>query len=439
VGRGSKPAESGPTDRNLSAISPGRGVSDEQLFKLFVDAVIDYAIYTLDPHGRVMTWNAGAEKIKGYRREEIHGQHFSRFFTLEDQAAGLPGKALETAKTSGHFVREGWRVRKNGSRFWASTVLQAVRGPAGELIGFAKITRDITERMEAQTALLESESRFRILVDGLIDYAIYMLDPSGIITNWNAGAQRMKGYSAREIVGEHFSKFYTARDRTAGLPAQVLATAIKEGRYEAEGWRVRKDGSHFWASVVVDTIRGDHGDLIGFAKITRDITERQKAQDALRESERQFRLLVAGVTDYALYMLDPNGLITSWNGGAQRIKGYTSDEIIGQHFSRFYTEPDRAAGLPARSLHTAETTGRFESENWRVRKDGTLFWANVVIDAIRDENGRLVGFAKITRDMTDKRNAQIALDQAQAKRAQSQKFEALGQLTGCVAHISIIY
>ncbi len=346
----------------------------------------------------------------------------------------MPGKALETARKTGHFLGEGWRVRKNGSRFWASTVLTAIRNPAGDLIGFAKITRDITERMEAQSALLDSESRFRRLVEGVIDYAIYMLDPSGIVTNWNPGAQRMKGYSAQEAVGQHFSRFYTEQDRAAGLPARVLAAAAREGHFEAEGWRVRKDGSHFWASVVVDAIRGDHGELLGFAKITRDITERQKAQEALRDSERQFRLLIAGVTDYALYMLDPNGLITSWNAGAEKIKGYTADEIIGQHFSKFYTQADRAAGLPARSLHTAETTGRFESENWRVRKDGTLFWANVVIDAIHDERGRLVGFAKITRDMTEKRNAQLALEQAQIRRAQAQKFEALGQLTSGVAH-----
>src|SRR3954452_5643911 len=235
-----------------------------------------------------MTWNSGAEKINGYRREEIQGQHFSRFFTLEDQAAGAPDKALDAAKATGSYVSEGWRLRKNGSRFWASTALQAVRGPTGKLIGFAEITRDITERMEAQTALLQSETRFRLLVDGVLDYAIYMLDPSGIIINWNAGAERMKGYPASEIVGQHFSRFYTPQDRTAGLPARVLATATAEGRYEAEGWRLRKGGSRFWASVVVDAVRNDKGELLGFAKIPRDITERQKAQEALRESERQF-------------------------------------------------------------------------------------------------------------------------------------------------------
>jgi PAS domain S-box-containing protein len=290
------------------------------------------------------------------------------------------------------------------------------------------------QRTAPQNAILESELRFLILVEGVVDYAICMLDPSGIVTNWNAGAERLKGYSAAEIVGQHFSKFYTKEDRAAGLPARVLETAAREGRFETEGWRIRKDGSRFWASVVMDAIRNESGTLEGFAKVTRDITERRAAQDALRDSERQFRLLIGGVKDYALFMLDPNGVIISWNTGAQGIKGYTGDEIIGQHFSRFYTERDRAAGVPARALYAAAHEGKFEAEGWRVRKDGTLFWASVVIDPIRDERGELVGFAKITRDITERREAQIALEEAQAERAQAQKMDALGQLTGGVAH-----
>jgi PAS domain S-box-containing protein len=405
-----------------------------ELLQLLVGSITDYAIYTMDPLGFVTSWNSGAEKLKGYTAEQAHGLHFSRFFTLEDQAAGLPARALETARTSGHFVSEGWRIRKDGGRFWASTLLQPMRAPSGNIVGFAKITRDVTERMEAQRALLESERRFRLLVDGVVDYAIYLLDPSGIITNWNAGAERMKGYTAAEIVGQHFSRFYTREDRAAGLPARVLDTAAREGRFEAEGWRVRKDGSRFWSSIVVDAIRDQDGTLVGFAKITRDITERMEAQRALMQSEREFRLLVADVTDYAIYLLDPNGIVTTWNAGAQRIKGYAADEIVGHHFSRFYTEQDRAAGLPARALHVAATEGKFEAESWRVRKDGALFWAHVVLDPIRDERGKLIGFAKITRDVTEKRNAQRALEQAQIQRSQAQKLEALGQLTGGVAH-----
>src|SRR5262249_27118916 len=309
-----------------------------------------------------------------------------------------------------------------------------VCAPDGRTIGFANITRDITERRQAQQALYESERQFRLLVEGVRDYAIYMLDPSGNIINWNAGAERMKGYSAEEIVGQHFSRFYTPEDRAAGLPARVLATATRHGHYEGEGWRVRKDGGRFWALVEVDAIRDETGELIGFAKITRDITEREVAQQMLGEAAGQFRRLIDGVTDYALFMLDPNGLIVNWNAGAERIKGYTADEIIGQHFSRFYTERDRATGLPARALQTAAREGRFKAEGWRVRNDGTLFWANAVIDRIIDENGNLIGFAKITRDITERRNAQLALQEAQAQRAQAQKMEALGQLTGGVAH-----
>ncbi len=270
-------------------------------------------------------------------------------------------------------------------------------------------------------------------MQGVVDYAIYMLDLDGIVNSWNAGAERIKQYSAQEAVGRHFSIFYGEDDRQSGLPQRALEIARREGKYEAEGWRVRKDGSRFLASVVIDAIHED-GKLIGFAKITRDITERKKQQTALIDSESKFRLLVSGVTDYALYMLDPNGIVTNWNAGGQRIKGYAPEEIIGQHFSRFYTAADQAAGRPARALDLARSTGRYEEEGWRVRKDGTFFWASVVIDAIRDESGELLGFAKITRDITERRETQQKLQRMQQQLAESQKLDALGQLTGGVAH-----
>jgi PAS domain S-box-containing protein len=418
----------------LGRAGDANGLSDAERFRLLVDAVQDHAIYLLDADGIVTSWNTGAERLKGYRAAEIIGQSFARFFTPEDRKAGLPERILRECRETGRYETEGWRVRADGSRFWANAVISAVKDRDGDLIGFAKITRDVTERMAAQQALRDSERRFRMLVQGVVDYAIYLLDPSGIITNWNIGAERMKGYTADEIVGQHFSHFYTRDDRAAGLPSRVLETARREGRFEAEGWRVRKDGSRFWASVIVDAVRDESGELIGFAKITRDITERVAAQQALRDSERQLRLLMQSVVDYALYTVDPNGIITSWNVGAERIKGYTASEIIGQHFSRFYTDAERAEGVPARALYTAVREGRYEAEGWRVRKDGAQFWANVVIDPIRDEQGRLTGFAKITRDITDKRNAQLALAQAQEQRARAQKMDALGQLTGGVAH-----
>lgn len=281
--------------------------------------------------------------------------------------------------------------------------------------------------------LFDSERAYRLLMQGVVDYAIYLLDPQGRVANWNMGAQRIKGYRADEIIGEHFGVFYPPEDREAGLPARALATARDSGRYEAEGWRIRKDGTRFLASVVIDAIY-ENGELAGFAKITRDITERQKAQFAVTESDNNFRLLVSGVTDYALYMLDPEGIVSNWNLGAQKIKGYVPDEIIGQHFSRFYTPTDRDAGKPQRALKIARETGRYEEDGWRVRKDGTFFWASVVIDPIRNDSGDLIGYAKITRDITERREAQQKLEQVQRQLAESQKLDALGQLTGGVAH-----
>ena len=278
------------------------------------------------------------------------------------------------------------------------------------------------------------ERRYQYLISGISDYAIYMLDPSGHVSSWNAGANRFKGYVAQEILGQHFSRFYTPEDRATDLPRRALETALAQGKYEAEGWRVRKDGSRFWAHVVIDPIYNEEGTLLGFAKITRDVTERKQAEEALRESEQRFRLLVQGVTDYALYMLSPEGVVTNWNSGAERIKGYSQDEIVGNHFSHFYTEEDRAAGVPVQALSTAAGTGRFEAEGWRVRKDGSRFWAHVIIDAIRDDEGKLVGFAKITRDLTEKKKAAEALEAANVALFQAQKMESIGQLTGGVAH-----
>jgi PAS domain S-box-containing protein len=273
---------------------------------------------------------------------------------------------------------------------------------------------------------------YELLIQAVVDYAIYMLDVEGRVTTWNPGAERIKGYTAAEIIGQHFSRFYTDEERAAGMPDKVLRIAAETGRFSAEAWRRRKDGTRFWAMVVVDSIRQD-GKLIGFAKITRDMTEQRAAQLAALESERRFRLLVQGVSDYAIYMLSPAGEVTNWNRGAERIKGYSASEIVGEHFSRFYTPEDTDSGLPEKALNIAHQQGRYEAEGWRQRKDGNRFWASVVIDAIYDD-GKLVGFAKITRDLTERREAQIQLEQSREQLFQAQKMEAVGQLTGGLAH-----
>ena len=281
---------------------------------------------------------------------------------------------------------------------------------------------------------LTEDERYRLLVEAITDYAVYMLDRDGIVISWNPGAQRFKGYSSAEIIGKHFSVFYTEEDRQIEKPKRALEKAASEGRFENEGWRVRKDGTQFWAHVIIDPIRTPSGEIVGYAKITRDLTERRLAEDALRRSEQQFKILVQGISDYSIYMLDPDGRVTNWNLGAQRIKGYLPAEVIGEHFSRFYTEEDRKLGAPQTALQTAAREGRFEKEGWRIRKDGTRFLAYVVIDAIRDDSGELIGFAKITRDITEQKENQRALEEVREALFQSQKMEAIGQLTGGLAH-----
>ncbi|AZD08613.1 Sensory box histidine kinase/response regulator [Pseudomonas chlororaphis] len=288
--------------------------------------------------------------------------------------------------------------------------------------------------MADQPRRVLDEDRFRLLVEAVVDYAIYMIDPQGIVTSWNAGARRFKGYQEAEVLGAHFSCFYTPEDRLAGLPEHALNAALTEGRFEGEGWRVRKDGTRFWCHAVIDPICDSSGQLLGFAKIIHDLTERKVAEETLKQSEQQFRLLVQSVTDYAIYMLDPDGRVSSWNLGAQRIKGYLPQEIIGEHFSRFYTEQDRLDGVPQRALEIATREGRFEKQGWRVRKDGTQFLAHVIIDPIRSDAGELLGFAKVTRDISETVEAQKALESAREALFQAQKLQAIGQLSGGIAH-----
>jgi PAS domain S-box-containing protein len=251
-----------------------------------------------------------------------------------------------------------------------------------------------------------SDERFRLLIESVRDYAIFMLDPDGRVLTWNAGAERFKGYRAEEIIGQHFSRFYPPEALARGLPRHELAVATEVGSFEDEGWRVRKDGSLFWANVVITAIRNAEGQLLGFAKVTRDLTQRRNHEEALRQSEERFRLLVEGVADYAIFMLDVNGRVATWNIGAQRIKGYSAEEIIGRHFSIFYPEDARDSGWPDYELKVAAEKGSFVDNGWRVRKDGTALWANVTITALRDDAGHLVGYAKLTRDLTESKRVE---------------------------------
>jgi PAS domain S-box-containing protein len=256
-------------------------------FDEVVESVEDYAIVTLSPAGIVLDWNRGAERLKGYRPDQIVGRHFSRFYCAEDIERGLPQRELDAAAREGRFSEEGWRLRMDGSRIWASVTLTALReGSDGELAGFLKITRDLTERHARIEELRQSEERFRLMIESVTDYAIFMLDPGGHVASWNNGAKRIKGYTTEEILGRHFSVFYPAEAIAADLPATLLAAAREDGRVENAGWRVRKDGTRFWGQVTITALYDEGKVLRGFAKITRDLTLNRNI-DQLRKAGRK--------------------------------------------------------------------------------------------------------------------------------------------------------
>ena len=271
---------------------------------------------------------------------------------------------------------------------------------------------------------------FRLLVESVRDYAIIMLDPTGQILTWNAGAERLKQYAAEEIIGKHMSIFYPPEDLAWNKPQHELRETIRNGHFEDEGWRVRKDGTRFWANVILTALYEKDGSLVGFAKITRDLTGRKSAEEQVRQSELRLRLLIESIQDYAVFMLEPDGRVATWNAGAERIKGYKAEEIVGRSFTTFYPDEDVRGGKCEMELRRAGADGRYEDEGWRVRKDGTRFWANVVISAVRDEGGKLIGFSKVTRDLTERRRSEeertARLAAEQANRAKDEFLAMLG-------------
>jgi PAS domain S-box-containing protein len=383
------------------------GHQDDAPFRRLVEGVRDYAIFMIDPEGYILTWNEGARRIKGYEADEIIGKSISTFYPKSAVDSGWPQHELEVASKVGRFEDEGWRVRKDGTTFWANVVITAIHDDTGKLAGFSKITRDLSERRRHEERLRMSEERFRLLVDGVQDYAIFLLDPDGHIASWNAGAERLKGYRPDEIIGKHMSVFYEQEAIDRKWPQRELEVAAATGRFEDEGWRLRKDGTRFWANVLITALRDASGSLRGFSKITRDLSERREYEERLRRSEERFRLLLEGIEDYAIFMLDAEGRVASWNAGAQRITGYAASEILGETFARFYPPEDAALGLPEEELRTATLNRRAEARGWRVRKDGTRYWADVVVTALHDDTGQLRGFAKIVRDLSDRKRMEI--------------------------------
>lgn len=372
------------------------------------------AIFVLDETGRVTTCNAAASAITGYEDTEVETKPF---YTIGDGEADpikyrhQLGQALQKKK----LVVEGWKLRKDGTRYWAEASYSPVFDESQRLAGYCVVLRDMTEQKKKQLDLNESEERYRLMVEAIRDYSIFMLDPDGYVVTWNEGGTFIHGYGEGEILGRHFSVFYPSADLLDEKPRKKLQVARESGSYREEGWRVKKDGSLFWASVVLTALFNDRNVLIGYSKVTRDLTERLKEEEVLRQSEARYRSLVEQVGDYGIFMLDTKGRIISWNEGARRIKGYSAEDVIGKYFSIFYPEEDILNGKPAWELKIARSTGKYEEEGWRLRKDGTRFWANIVITATYDTEGRLSGFSKVTRDLTERKMSEQALQDSSDK------------------------
>ena len=399
-----------------------------------LNEVEDYAIIQLDLRGTVKSWNKGAEQIKGYKPAEILGKNYRIFYTNEDKAQKLSDRLLEEAKQQGRTSYEGWRVRKDGTRFWGSMTLTTVHDKEGNAVGFLKITRDITAKKTAEDTysnfveelkvkneeLSRSEERYHKMVAEVKDYAIILLDKEGRIIDWNEGAKKLKGYSASEIIGKSFRLFYPKDEKDARLPQSLLAEAEKNGSVVHEGWRLRKNGDRFWGNIVITALHNNAGEVVGFSKVTRDLTDKKIADDKLsnlieelsqsneelKHSEERYHRMIAEVQDYAIILLDVEGRIENWNTGAQVIKGYKPQEILGKSFTLFYTKDDRKAGLPYQLLNEARTKGKVTHEGWRVRKDGTQFWGSVVITALHDDANNVIGFSKVTRDLTERKESE---------------------------------
>ena len=402
-------------------------------FERLIAEVEDYVIILLDKDGTIMSWNRGAEKIKGYLPEEIIGKSYKIFYPREDVERGLPDLLLTNAAEKGKANYEGWRIKKDGTRFWGSITLTAIHDNSGNISGYLKVTRDLTERKisEDQYAnhleelrvkneeLRLSEMRYHSMVSEVRDYAIILLDVNGNVLDWNKGAQKLKGYKASEILGKSFRLFYPIEDKESNLPQKLLDEAAKNGFANHEGYRIKKDGTRFWGGVAITALHDETGNIIGYSKVTRDLTERKAADDRLavftqeltqkneelRQSEERYHKMISEVQDYAILLLNYAGDIQNWNVGAAHIKGYSAKEIIGKNFRIFYTAEDIERRLPDRLLEEAELMGKAVSEGWRKRKDGSKFWGSIVITALHDVKGNVIGFSKVTRDLTERKNA----------------------------------
>lgn len=369
----------------------------------------DRSVVMLDGTGRVVGWDAAAERLMGYAATEARGLSLETFFPPEEVAAGLPSSHLAAAAATGQCEHEGWRLRKDGTRFWGQVALTAVFDDAGQVRGFAEVTRDATVRHEAEQALQDSRQHVEALEALVRDSAIVMLDADGLIVSWNDGAHRLTGHAERDVVGNPFTVLFPAEDVAAEVPGQLLAEASSAGRAQFRGWRRRKDGSRFWGSVDVTAVFDDAGRLRAFGTVTRDAGGPPPSEAPAELRGEDLRRAVDDALTHAVVLLDPTGRVTGWNAGAEQLTGYSAEEAYDRPSDFLYLPEDVASGTAARQLAEAATAGHVEYEGWRRRKDGSRFWADTVLTAVRDEDGEVRGFGKVTRDATPRRLAEQAV------------------------------
>jgi PAS domain S-box-containing protein len=391
-----------------------------------LDSIRDYAIFMLDASGTIRTWSEGARAIKQYEASEIIGRHFSILYTREDVAAGKPMRLLAKAAEVGRVEDQDWRVRKDGSRFWADVVISAVRNSSGALVGFVKVTRDLTERRNAEEALRQSEASLEATLYSIGD-GVIATDERGQVTRLNPVAERLTGWTQAEARGRAIDEvFQIVNERTRSPVKSPVTRVLEEGIVVGFGNHtvlIGRDGSTHPIADSGAPIRDASGEIRGTVLVFRDVTNERSAEAALRQSEEKMRRMIESVRDYAIVMLDPDGNVASWSPGAEKIVGYRDHEIVGAHFSRFYLPEHVQSGRPAQDLEQAKQSGHFEQEEWRRRKDGSRFWASVVMSLIRAESGGVVGFTNVLRDMTER---QLTLQELSRRAAQQATLAQLG-------------
>ncbi|MFL5344756.1 MAG: PAS domain S-box protein [Hyalangium sp.] len=373
----------------------------EQHFRLLVESQ-DYGVFMVSPVGIIETWNRGAQRLEGYRAHEIIGSPMMGLFPHDAAGNGIPERLLTDAARVGRADYEGWLVRKGGETFWGLITVSAVEDESGHLRGFSMLARDVTERKRTEQELRRSEEYFRLLVGSVHDYGVFMVSTQGEVESWNQGAQRLKGYRAQEIVGSTISHFFPEEERQKRTPERLVEQALANGSATYEGWLVRKGGAQFWGLVTLSAVEDENGQLRGISNVARDLSERKKVEEALRNSEERLRLLIDSLQDFGVFMVSPDGYVASWSPGAERMKRYTAAEAIGMPISVFFRAEELEKGVLERLLQRAGAEGRAEFEGWMVRKGGAMFWASLVLSAVRDPDGRLRGFSNVARDLTER-------------------------------------